>query len=84
MKDAYPYLAEQRDKILKVIRQEETQFARTLGGGQGQLEAALAPLSDGRTEPSCGPARTACLPMPRSCPARSPSGSTTRTASRWT
>ncbi|MGZ6268822.1 MAG: alanine--tRNA ligase-related protein, partial [Candidatus Limnocylindrales bacterium] len=43
--DAYPYLADQRDRILKVIRQEETQFARTLETGTGQLEAALAPLT---------------------------------------
>jgi alanyl-tRNA synthetase len=45
MKDAYPYLEEQRDKILKVIRQEEAQFARTLETGTSHLEAALAPLS---------------------------------------
>jgi alanyl-tRNA synthetase len=45
MKDAYPYLADQRDKILKVIHQEETQFARTLEAGTGQLEAALAHLT---------------------------------------
>ncbi len=45
MKDAYPYLADQRDKIIRVIRQEETQFARTLEAGTGQLEAALAPLT---------------------------------------
>jgi alanyl-tRNA synthetase len=42
MKDAYPFLAEKRDKILKVIRAEEAQFARTLEAGTGQLEAALA------------------------------------------
>jgi alanyl-tRNA synthetase len=45
MKDAYPYLDEQRDKILKVIRQEEAQFARTLETGTSHLEAALAPLT---------------------------------------
>ncbi|MGA3058295.1 MAG: alanine--tRNA ligase [Candidatus Limnocylindrales bacterium] len=45
MEDAYPYLADQRQKILKVIRQEETQFARTLEAGTGQLETALAPLT---------------------------------------
>jgi alanyl-tRNA synthetase len=45
MKDAYPYLAEQREKILKVIRQEETQFARTLETGTSHLEAALGPLT---------------------------------------
>jgi alanyl-tRNA synthetase len=52
MKDAYPYLAEQRERILKVIRQEEAQFARTLEAGTGQLETALAPLS--RTERTIG------------------------------
>jgi alanyl-tRNA synthetase len=45
MKAAYPYLDEQRDKILKVIRQEEAQFARTLETGTSHLEAALAPLT---------------------------------------
>ncbi len=45
MKDAYPYLEEQRERILQVIRREEAQFARTLEAGTGQLEAALAPLA---------------------------------------
>ena len=45
MEGAYPYLAEQREKILKVIRQEEAQFARTLETGTSHLEAALAPLT---------------------------------------
>jgi alanyl-tRNA synthetase len=45
MKDAYPYLVEKRGKILKVIRQEEAQFARTLEAGTGQLDVALAPLA---------------------------------------
>ena len=45
MKGAYPYLADQTDRILKVIRQEETQFARTLETGTSHLEAALKPLS---------------------------------------
>jgi alanyl-tRNA synthetase len=45
MKDAYPYLDEQRERILKVIRQEEAQFARTLETGTSHLEAALAPLT---------------------------------------
>jgi alanyl-tRNA synthetase len=44
MKDAYPYLADQRDRILKVIRQEEAQFARTLETGTIHLEAAIAHL----------------------------------------
>ncbi len=45
MKDAYPYLADQRDRILKVIRQEEALFARTLETGTSHLEAALAPIA---------------------------------------
>ncbi|HEX7491780.1 MAG TPA: alanine--tRNA ligase [Candidatus Limnocylindrales bacterium] len=45
MKGAYPYLDEQREKILKVIRQEEAQFARTLETGTSHLEAALKPLT---------------------------------------
>jgi alanyl-tRNA synthetase len=45
MSDAYPYLADQREKILKVIRQEESQFARTLETGTVHLEAALGPLA---------------------------------------
>ncbi|HEY5488027.1 MAG TPA: alanine--tRNA ligase [Candidatus Limnocylindrales bacterium] len=45
MKDAYPYLADQRDRILKVIRQEEAQFARTLETGTIHLEAAMAHLT---------------------------------------
>ncbi len=45
MKDAYPNLDKQREKILKVIHQEETQFARTLEAGTSQLETALAPLT---------------------------------------
>ena len=52
MKDAYPYLEEQRDKILDVIRKEETQFARTLETGTLHLEAALAPLP--KTERTVG------------------------------
>ena len=45
MKDAYPYLVDQRERILKVVRQEEAQFARTLETGTTHLEAALKPLS---------------------------------------
>jgi alanyl-tRNA synthetase len=45
MKDAYPYLDEQRERILKVIRQEEAQFARTLETGTSHLEAAMAHLA---------------------------------------
>jgi alanyl-tRNA synthetase len=42
---AYPYLVEQRERILKVIRREEAQFARTLETGTSHLEAALEPLT---------------------------------------
>ncbi len=45
MREAYPYLVDQRERILKVIRQEEAQFARTLETGTSHLEAALAPLA---------------------------------------
>jgi alanyl-tRNA synthetase len=45
MAGAYPYLVDQRARILKVIRQEESQFARTLETGTSHLEAALAPLT---------------------------------------
>jgi alanyl-tRNA synthetase len=44
MKDAYPILAEKREKILKVIGREEAQFARTLEAGTSHLEVALAPF----------------------------------------
>jgi alanyl-tRNA synthetase len=47
MSGAYPYLVEQRDRILKVIRQEEGLFARTLEAGTGQLETALKSLATG-------------------------------------
>jgi alanyl-tRNA synthetase len=52
MKGAYPYLDDQRARILKVIHQEETQFARTLETGTSHLEAALAPLT--KTERTIG------------------------------
>jgi len=52
MKDAYPYLEEQRQKILAVIRKEETQFARTLETGTSHLESALAPMP--KTERTIG------------------------------
>jgi alanyl-tRNA synthetase len=45
MGEAYPSLVERRDEILAVIAREETQFARTLDAGTGQLEAALAGLT---------------------------------------
>jgi alanyl-tRNA synthetase len=52
MKDAYPYLEEQRDRILGVVRKEETQFARTLETGTSHLESALASLP--KTERTVG------------------------------
>ena len=45
MKDAYPYLGDRREKILRSIRQEETQFARTLETGTSHLDQALGPLT---------------------------------------
>ncbi len=44
MRDAYPYLVEQRPAILEALRREETQFARTLESGTTQLEEALRAL----------------------------------------
>ena len=44
MEAAYPYLVEQRARIVDVIRREEAQFARTLDSGTGILEEALAGL----------------------------------------
>ena len=46
MGEAYPHLVERREEILAVIAREETQFARTLDAGTGQLEAALGDLTD--------------------------------------
>jgi alanyl-tRNA synthetase len=46
MGDAYPHLVERRDEILAAIAREETQFARTLDAGTGQLESALRALTD--------------------------------------
>jgi alanyl-tRNA synthetase len=63
MKDAYPNLVDQRDRILKVIRQEEAQFARTLETGTVHLEAALAHLT--REERTIGR-------LPDSLPAEAP------------
>jgi alanyl-tRNA synthetase len=45
MGDAYPHLAERRGEILAAIVREESQFARTLDAGTGQLEDALLPLT---------------------------------------
>jgi alanyl-tRNA synthetase len=82
MKAAYPYLDEQREKILKVIRQEEAQFARTLETGTTPSRGGARAADEARSE-SSGACRTACLPMLRFCRAKSPSGSTTPTASPW-
>jgi alanyl-tRNA synthetase len=46
MGEAYPHLVERRDEILAAIAREETQFARTLDAGTGQLEAALHASTD--------------------------------------
>jgi alanyl-tRNA synthetase len=45
MGDAYPYLHEEHDRILDVVRREEAQFARTLDAGTQLLEEALIPLT---------------------------------------
>ncbi len=44
MGDAYPHLLERREEILGAILREESQFARTLDAGTGQLETALVEL----------------------------------------
>ncbi len=46
MGEAYPNLVARRDEILAAISREETQFARTLDAGTGQLEDALSALTD--------------------------------------
>ena len=45
MAEAYPHLADRREEIVGVIAREESQFARTLDAGTGQLEEALARLT---------------------------------------
>jgi alanyl-tRNA synthetase len=70
MKDAYPYLSEKREKILKVIGREEAQFARTLEAGTGQLETALAPLTS--TEIAGQEAQRVIGRRPESLPADAP------------
>ncbi len=47
MQGAYPYLVEQRARIVDVVRREEAQFARTLDSGTGILEEALGALGVG-------------------------------------
>jgi alanyl-tRNA synthetase len=46
MADAYPYLRDERDRVLATIAREEAQFARTLDAGTVHLEEALIPLTD--------------------------------------
>jgi alanyl-tRNA synthetase len=45
MADAYPYLRDERERVLATIGREEAQFARTLDAGTAQLEEALIPLT---------------------------------------
>ncbi len=45
MADAYPYLRDERERILATIAREEAQFARTLDAGTVHLEEALIPLT---------------------------------------
>jgi alanyl-tRNA synthetase len=47
MQGAYPYLVDERPRILEAIRREEAQFARTLDAGMARLEEALADLRAG-------------------------------------
>jgi alanyl-tRNA synthetase len=44
MAEAFPHLAEDRERILAAISREEAQFARTLDAGTSQLEEALTAL----------------------------------------
>ena len=46
MGEAYPFLGDERERILTAIAREEVQFARTLDAGTAQLEEALIPLTD--------------------------------------
>ena len=46
MGDAYPYLRDERERVLAAVAREEAQFARTLDAGTAQLEEALLPLTD--------------------------------------
>ena len=51
MGEAYPEIAKQRDLIMKVIKEEEDAFLRTLDNGIRLLDAAIAQAKkDGRTE----------------------------------
>jgi len=47
MAGAYPYLRDERERILAAVEREEAQFARTLDAGTAQLEAALGALAAG-------------------------------------
>ncbi len=46
MGEAYPFLRDERERILATVSREEAQFARTLDAGTTQLEEALIPLTD--------------------------------------
>ena len=45
MADAYPYLRDERERVLATVAREEAQFARTLDAGTVHLEEALIPLT---------------------------------------
>lgn len=49
MGQAYPELAEQSDRVAKVLLQEEERFGETLENGMRILDAALADLKDGQS-----------------------------------
>ena len=82
MGEAYPHLVERRDEILAAIEREEAQFARTLDAGTSTSRRRCR-RSRRPSEPSAGRPRT-CRRTRRCSPARSPSSSTTRSASRST
>ncbi len=44
MKDAYPELVDAADRVARVVKEEETRFARTLDGGLEKLEQDFRPL----------------------------------------
>ena len=44
MKDAYPELVDAADRVARVVKEEETRFARTLDVGLEKLEQDFQPL----------------------------------------
>ena len=83
MGEAYPHLVERRDEILAAIAREEAQFARTLDAGHRPARGGAAGADRTRSASSGADPRTS-RPTRHGSTASSPSGSTTRTASRST